>query len=223
MQSTMNATPDAAWAPAQPVRPDLPRNVAVPYARHMTVPADDTALMLRYADGDAQAFETLYRRHNDALFRYLTRLSGNRDTAADLFQEVWSKVIKARRTYRPSARFNTWLYRIAHNAFIDNLRRNKRYGTGPDDNPDLRPSQDDHPDAQVEQLQMKERLLQSLATLPDEQREAWLLQAESGLSVVEIGRVTGVSAETAKSRLRYAVRKLKQALTESAGLPESTA
>lgn len=219
----MNAAQDAAWVPEQPVKPELPRNVAVPYARNMTVPADDTALMLRYADGDAQAFEALYRRHNDGLFRYLTRLSGNRDTAADLFQDVWSKVIKARKTYRPSARFNTWLYRIAHNAFIDNLRRNKRYGTGPDDDPDLRPSQGAHPDTLAERQQMKECLLRGLATLPEEQREAWLLQAESGLSVVEIGQVTGVSPETAKSRLRYAVRKLKQAVTESAGLPESAA
>ena len=78
----------------------------------------------------AEAFETLYRRHNDALYRYLLRLCRNhRDTAEDLFQEVWGKIVKSRERYRPTAKFTTFLYRVAHNCFIDHLRRNQRHST----------------------------------------------------------------------------------------------
>ena len=99
----------------------------VAYAQLMGAKTEDSALMLRYRDGDVAAFEALYRRHKDPLYRYLVRLSSNRDTAEDVFQEVWSKIIKARRNYRPTAKFTTFLYRVAHNCFIDHIRRNKRH------------------------------------------------------------------------------------------------
>ena len=73
---------------------------------------DDSALMLRYRDGDVAAFETVYRRHNDSLYRYLLRLSQNPEAAEDVFQEAWGKIIKARQRYRPTALFSTYLYRV---------------------------------------------------------------------------------------------------------------
>ncbi|MGB5247028.1 MAG: RNA polymerase sigma factor [Woeseia sp.] len=192
---------------------------ALAYARTMSVPLDDSALMLRYADGDVAAFETLYRRHNDALYRYLLRLSNNRDTAADIFQEVWSKIIKSRSSYRPTAKFSTYLYRVAHNAFIDYLRRNKRYDAGPNDDPDLRASEADGPEMHAEQSLARKRFLQALALLPDEQRDTFLLHEEAGLSLEQVASVCGVPKETAKSRLRYAVNKLRESMAddESAG------
>src|ERR1700731_1643837 len=84
---------------------------------------DDGELMLRYARGDMRAFETLYRRHRSALYRYLARHTRNAETANDLFQEVWSKVIVSRERYEPRAQFRTFLYRIAHNCFVDYCRR----------------------------------------------------------------------------------------------------
>ena len=81
-------------------------------------PDDDGELMLRYARGDMHAFETLYRRHRSALYRYLVRQTHNTETANDLFQEVWSKVIASRARYEPRAKFSTFLYRVAHNCFI---------------------------------------------------------------------------------------------------------
>lgn len=186
------------------------------YARRMSVPPDDSALMLRYRDGDLAAFETLYARHNDPLFRYLMRLSGNHDQAADIFQDVWSKIIKARKNYRPTAKFTTWLYRIAHNSFIDSIRRNKRYGTGPVTDPDERPADIEDVETQVENALARERLLSALGQLPVEQRDAFLLREEAGLSVEQIAQVTGVAPETAKSRLRYAMSKLKLAVAEPA-------
>ncbi len=188
---------------------------ALTYARRMSVPPDDSALMLRYRDGDVAAFESLYTRHNDALFRYLLRLSGNKDQAADIFQEVWSKIIKARKNYRPTAKFTTWLYRIAHNSFIDSIRRNKRYSDGAAHDPDTRPAETADIETQVENALARERLLLALRDLPVEQRDTFLLREEGGLSLEQIAHVTGVAPETAKSRLRYAMSKLKTAMGES--------
>lgn len=197
-----------------------PRGVA--YAAAMDPGLEDSALMLRYRDGDSAAFETLYRRHNDALYRYLLRLCRHRDTADDIFQDVWSKIIRARRRYRPTAKFATYLYRVAHNCFIDHLRRNKRHTYTVDIDPDTQAGGDEAPDAETERALARRRLEVALAALPYEQRDAFLLREEAHLNVDEIARVTGVNRETAKSRLRYAVTKLKAALAESAAAAMET-
>lgn len=188
------------------------RNVA--YARNMTADLDDSALMLRYRDGDVAAFEALYRRHNDSLYRYLLRLCLNQATTDDLFQETWGKIVKARGNYRPTAKFSTFLFRVAHNCFIDYVRRNKRHTNEIDVDPDLSATADDSPEYLTERHLARRRLHTCLAKLPDDQRDVFLLHEEAGLSIDEIAQITSVNRETAKSRLRYAVRKLKLALTE---------
>ncbi len=185
---------------------------AVTYARRMPHSPDDSALMLRYADGDIDAFEELYRRHNDGLYRYLLYRCRRRDVAEDLFQDVWGKLIRARSRYRPSAKFSTYLYRIAHNCFVDYWRRSQHEQHLVDIDPDTQPDADDSPADDAERGLARRRLEQALAGLPDEQRDAFLLAEEAHLSLDDIAFVTGVKRETAKSRLRYAVRKLKEAL-----------
>ena len=86
---------------------------------------DDAQLMLAYARGEMRAFETLYARHRGALYRYLVRQARDTETAADLFQEVWSRVIVNRSRYEPRAKFRTFLFTLAHNCFIDHCRRVK--------------------------------------------------------------------------------------------------
>ena len=120
------------------------------YAAKMDGMPDDGALMLLYRDGDVAAFETLYRRHNDALYRYLLRLSRSPDAAEDIFQEVWSKIIRARQTYRPTAQFKTFLYRVARNCFIDYIRRNRRHEQTVDLAPEHQPDPGELPDALTE-------------------------------------------------------------------------
>ena len=102
---------------------------AAPYALGMSGRLEDSALMLRYQEGDLNAFETLYRRHNASLYRYLLRLCLNREVAEDLFQEAWSRIISSRSRYRATAKFSTYLFHIAHNCFIDHVRRSRRYAT----------------------------------------------------------------------------------------------
>ena len=190
---------------------------SVAYSRRMGSPLDDAALMLRYKDGDVAAFEILYRRHNDSLYRYLLRLSMNPHTDEDLFQEAWAKVIKARANYRPTARFSTYLFRVAHNCFIDHVRRSKRLVDAGDTLPEPTTDPAEAPDQQVERSLARRRMEAALQALPEDQRDAFLLYEEGGLSIDDIALVTGVNRETAKSRLRYANGKLRAALAPAAG------
>jgi RNA polymerase sigma-70 factor (ECF subfamily) len=179
---------------------------------------EDAQLMLAYGRGELRAFETIYSRHRAALYRYLVRQSRDAEIANDLFQEVWSRVIVNRARYEPRAKFRTYLFTVAHNCFIDHCRRMKARPAGlaleDADAADLLPADDaSRPDAQLEREETSRRYRAALATLPQEQRDVYLLHEESELSLEEIAHITGVGAETAKSRLRYAVGKLKAALT----------
>jgi RNA polymerase sigma-70 factor (ECF subfamily) len=190
------------------------RATAVPYARGMDETLEDSALMLRYRDGDVAAFETLYQRHNDALYRYLLRLCHQSATAEDIFQDVWGKIIKSRQNYRPTAKFATFLYRVAHNCFIDHVRRNKRHTQTFEFNSENQPDPGEQPEVLTERSLARRRLIAALGELPEEQRDAFLLHEEAGLNLDQIASVTGANRETAKSRLRYAVNKLRVAIDE---------
>lgn len=177
--------------------------------------ADET-LMLRYRNGDAGAFERLYARHKGPLYRYLLRQCGQ-PAAEELFQDVWLKLIAARAGYTVQAQFTTWLYRIAHNRVVDHYRASARglplsYA---DDCPEWTniPAPDAvQPENQDERRRQSEHLLALLADLPEAQREALLLKEEAGLSLDAIAQATGTGRETVKSRLRYALARLRQGL-----------
>jgi RNA polymerase sigma-70 factor (ECF subfamily) len=197
-----------------PGSPALFTTAPLAYAHPMGHIPDDSALMLRYKEGDTGAFETLYRRHNDALYRYLLRLCRHPATAEDIFQDVWGKIINARANYRPTAKFTTFMYRVAHNCFIDHARRNKRHANSAELEPDLHADASELPETLVERSLARERLMLALKNLPEEQRDAFLLHEEAGLGIDQIASVTGCNRETAKSRLRYAVKKLRDAIGE---------
>jgi RNA polymerase sigma-70 factor (ECF subfamily) len=185
---------------------------------------DDQDLMLKYRNGDIAAFETLYRRHKGPLYRFLLRSAGNRDTAGELFQDVWTKIIGSKARYKPAAKFTTYMYTIAYNCLVDNTRRQQRapqHGSGvTSTDPDrIADPVAENPERIASQHQTAERFRIALERLPADQRDAFVLREEAGLSLIDIARVTGVTAETAKSRLRYAVRKLRQAMTEKVDGP----
>lgn len=174
--------------------------------------APDEELMLAYGGGDAGAFEILYKRHRGALYRFVLRSLKQRSTAEELFQEVWIRVIEARERYAPRARFTTWLYSIAHNLLVDHWRK-KGLTLVSLDAEDL-PVESENPARQAEGREALARFLQALEALPVAQREAFLLHEEAGLSVSEIAAATGSNEEAAKSRLRYAMAKLKAAVDD---------
>jgi RNA polymerase sigma-70 factor, ECF subfamily len=178
---------------------------------------EDARLMLRYRDGDADAFSALYARHKGPLYRYLLRQVRNAGAAADLFQEVWSRLVATRSRYEARAKFATFLFHIAHNCTMDFFRRDLRLHQASDAAHEGQTSEPEvpeyqRPDVIAEFAEQRSALLASLRALPPEQREAFLLHEETGLTIEEIARVTQVGVETAKSRLRYAIRKLKKSL-----------
>ena len=172
--------------------------------------APDEELMAAYRGGDARAFETLYARHRTRLFRFVLRSVKALALAEELYQEVWMRVIEARASYAPKARFTTWLYTIAHNRLVDHWRKRglTLVALEADDVPSSSSDPVDHAQAR-ESLQ---RFAAALEALPALQREAFLLHEEGELSVAEIAAATGANEETAKSRLRYAMAKLKAAV-----------
>lgn len=171
--------------------------------------------MLRYRDGDMPAFQQLYARHHGGVFRYLQRgCGGDEQAASELVQDVWMNLIRASSRYEPRALFTTWLYRLAHNRLIDYYRAPRPQMEPVDEDLPLTAPEQEQPEAQTEAAIQNRHLLRALNTLPIEQRQAFLLKEEGGLSLEEIGTVTGVGRETVKSRLRYALVKLRQELVD---------
>jgi RNA polymerase sigma-70 factor (ECF subfamily) len=181
----------------------------------MTTAEDsDETLMAAFARGDGAAFDALYRRHEMRIWRYLFRHLGERAAAEDSMQDVWFAVAREAGNYRPTARFTTWLFTLAHNRMVDAFRARR-----PQADPKVL---EELPDAGAGPLALtlardqRTALARMLEQLPAEQREAFLLQAEAELPVEEIAGIMGSSFETTKSRLRYARAKLRELLQEYA-------
>ena len=177
----------------------------------------DEKLMLAYAQGDAGAFEILYGRYRGPLYRYFLRQCSSATVAEELYQDVWMKLIRARDRYEVKAKFSTYLFHLAHNHLIDHFRRQR--GTIPasyEDDPEDFPAEGQPgPERQVELRRQVERLRDLIGQLPEAQREAFLMREEGGLELQQIAEATGVGLEAAKSRVRYALRRLRQGLAAS--------
>ncbi len=186
--------------------------------------ADDDTLMQCWVQGDARAFETLYRRHQNGLYRFVRRVLGTALAAQadEVFQDTWQRVIQARERWAPQgASFRTWLFTLAHHRAIDCLRKSGREvsvdtpSAGADDAEAAEPwahwpaADSADPAEQAFWRRAGERLLHCLDSLPVAQRSVFLLHHEDGLSLDELARALGVGFETAKSRLRYAMGKLR--------------
>lgn len=181
----------------------------------------DEQLMLAYARGDAAAFDELYARHEAALFRFVRRLLGASLSAQadEVFQDTWLRIISARASFLPQgAAWRTWAFTIAHNLAMDRLRASGREVAAPpqDDGDDpldwLAATVDmTHPSSEDEAFWRAagRQLLQCLDELPDAQRAAFLLHHEDGCTVEDLAQRLGLQFETAKSRLRYALQKLR--------------
>ena len=183
--------------------------------------SSDEDLMLAYAAGDAAAFDALYARHKGGVYRYLLRQCRDAGIAEQLFQDVWMNLIRVRATYLPSAKFATWIYALAHNRLIDHHRAAGRatlVSTDDEQHADLvsaLPANRRHePESRAANRELGARLKDAVAALPPAQRDAFLLQQEGDLTLEQIATLTGVGAETVKSRLRYAMAKLRAELAD---------
>ncbi len=197
-------------------------------ASSVTDPSTDTdeSLMLRYAAGNLQAFNLLYERHEMGVWRYVFRSVRIQAVADDLLQDVWFALARQAPRYQPSAKFKTWLFTLAHNRLVDYFRTAKQHVSldgDVDSEADsvtlvqtLAANSGFGPLRRLESKEQAQALLDAIEQLPFVQREAFMLQAEAGMDVQEIAKTTGVSFETAKSRLRYARSRLKELLQEYA-------
>jgi len=182
-----------------------------------STPAEaDQRLMLQYAAGDSSAFEALYRKHKGGLYRYFVRQTGDLQLAEDLYQETWGRVIKASVSYQVSAKFTTWLYRIAHNLLIDHVRAVKPVdlfsaACSEELECDNQISSDQFSPASALEQNIKANLLKRcIELLPTVQKETFILSMEAGFTAGAIAEIVDVTLEATKSRIRYANKALKE-------------
>jgi RNA polymerase sigma-70 factor, ECF subfamily len=185
----------------------------------------DEVLMVRFQRGDRTAFTTLVRRHQTALYNFALRQIGAQAVAEEVVQEAFVRVVQNAAEFKHEARFTTWVYTILRNLCIDQLRRRalRRHPSldersrGDEEGPTLLEQTADSR-ASVEReatgTELKERIARAVETLPEEQREVFLLREVSNLPFKEIATVTGVPENTVKSRMRYALERLQQALCD---------
>ncbi len=181
--------------------------------------------MERFKKGDTKAFEELLRRHRKPVFNFCFRMLGNRTAAEDALQEVFLRVVRGAKKWERTAKFRTWLYTIARNHCIDALRKAKFRKTASLDQPlgkeedggeTLQDKLEDEsavsPDRGAAQGHLRDQLRLALAAIPEAQREVFILREMGGIPFKEIAVVVGVSENTVKSRMRYALERLRSFL-----------
>jgi RNA polymerase sigma-70 factor, ECF subfamily len=173
----------------------------------------DEQLFKRFRRGDSQAFEQLYTRYRKSLYIYLLRSSSGPAEAEDLYQEAWSRIIRAQTPSGKTA-FRALIFRIARNLQIDGYRRRTLHVVSDSDTSKEPESHDPDPEDLSIIEDCGELLKAELGQLPEEQREAFLLKEETGLTLEQIAQMINVGRETIKSRLRYALKYLRLALED---------
>jgi RNA polymerase sigma-70 factor (ECF subfamily) len=185
----------------------------------------DEDLMVRYQRGEVRAFEILLGRHRKSVFNFILRYVGDKETAEDLLQETFMRVIKGAEAYKRQAKFTTWLYTIARNLCVDQTRRRKHRRHASLDAPmasdadsgtllDVIPGSEMASDRKTVNKQLYTRLQGAIAALGDEQREVFLMREFLDMPFKQIAEVVGVPENTVKSRMRYALEKLRLDLDE---------
>ena len=182
--------------------------------------------MLRYRNGDVRAFEVLVTRHRKPIFNFILRYVRETAQAEDVVQETFLRVIKGAEAWERQAKFTTWLYTIARNLCVDASRRAKHRNAASLDAPtnpadgdsavlaDFISDGKDGAEKNALNQELQVRLKRAIESLPDEQREIFLLREVADLQFNEIAKVVGCPENTVKSRMRYALEKLREALEE---------
>ncbi len=207
--------PSAVALSRNPRHPFTNADPALSLVRVDVVSDSDEDLMLAWAAGTAGAFEQLYARYRLRLYRHLLRHLRDNALADELFQDVWQKVIVARSQWRPDGSFASWLFSIAHNRLGDHWRRSAHRPSAPDDAEERMAQIADAltPELELSEFQRRRQLQLALDELPAEQREVLMLRLEQEMTLEEIGQIVGSGRETVKSRLRYAMDKLRARLS----------
>lgn len=182
--------------------------------------------MVRFQGGDRPAFAQLVRRHKAALFTFALRHVGSEPTAEEVVQEAFARIVQHAAEFRHASRFSTWIYRITRNLCVDELRKRALRRHPSLDEPsrgsdaeglslgERTPDSRANVERAATSIEIRQRVADAIAELPEEQREVFLLRELSNLPFKEIAAIVGVEENTAKSRLRYALERLQEALCE---------
>ncbi len=173
----------------------------------------DVALMLAFRDGDEAAFDQLFRRWGGPLLRYMERMVGDGATAEELVQEAFFRVHKAKARYEPKARFSTWLYRIATNLALNELKRPRRRHYHEEEENSILISEGPSTESQIDSQKMGGAVEEMLRTLPERQRMALWLSAAEGHSYAEVAQIL----ETTEKSVKALVHRGRTALVERLG------
>lgn len=185
----------------------------------------DEALMVMYQKGTVRAFEILLERHRKPVYNFIFRFVRSREVAEDLLQDTFLRVIKGANNYQRKAKFTTWLYTIARNLCVDYSRRKKHRKHASLDQPmtksedagtllDVVPGKDIPSDRKAISQQLHQAMQEAIGRLSDEQREVFLMREFLSMPFKQIADVVGVPENTVKSRMRYALEKLRLELDE---------
>jgi RNA polymerase sigma-70 factor (ECF subfamily) len=183
---------------------------------------EDARQMLAFRDGDGRAFDALFRRWSGPLLRYLERMVRDTAAAEELVQEAFLRVHRARNRYAPEARFSTWLYRIATNLALNELRRPGRrqpHRSADEEGAAVIPAQGPAVDEVVDARRRGAEVERELEALPERQRAALWLTAVEGLSYAEVARALDVSEKAVKALVHRARSALAAKLKEPGGAP----
>ncbi|WP_191630222.1 RNA polymerase sigma factor [Pseudomonas fluorescens] len=179
--------------------------------------SSDESLLARYREGDGAAFEILYARHRQGLYRFLLGLSVKPEWADEVFQETWLSLIRSASQPQGRATFRTWLFQIARNRLIDHWRKHgarQPLHDSYDEQAHAVSDEANDPEQLLSLSRDSQRLENALQSLPVDQREVFLLRAHGDLDLAQIASLTEAPLETVKSRLRYAQQKLRRLLAE---------
>ena len=177
----------------------------------------DRQLVGQYRDGDVGALEVLVQKHRRSLFGFILNMTGSDADANDVFQETWLRAIRNVDRYQ-EGNFGGWIFRIARNIVIDRVRRKKPSlsldQAPPEGRPlaETLPGKDPGPSRHAEAGDLGKALAQAVASLPEEQREVFLMRVEADLPFKEIAAIQKVSINTALARMQYALAKLRPLL-----------
>jgi RNA polymerase sigma-70 factor (ECF subfamily) len=181
----------------------------------------DVALMLRFQTGDEMAFQELVERNHTRVIGLIYRFINDASDAEDLAQEVFLRIYRARATYKPTAKFSTWMFRITANVSLNALRSraNRRDDVSIDqvaegsESPRSVPDLDGHqPDHHLNQQELHEKVQEAIKALPEKQQIAVVLNKYEGMSYADIARTIGCSTMAVKSLLARARDNLKDRL-----------
>ena len=163
--------------------------------------------MLRVKAGDRTAFEELFHLYQKPLANYLFRLTGNRARAEDLIQDAFLRLWKAAPTYEPTAKVSTYVFRIAHNLFLNEAARRREKAL---ESMDAETRSD--PASDLNRRELQSAVQKAVEELPEGEREVLLLSEYNGFKYAEISEILGIPVGTVKSRMFSAVQRLKEAL-----------